>query len=332
MRLIESNVEIIKEDNPLKKIELAGRTCYKSESNITDDSAIRFVKNLIKNNHTAMLEHATFVFELINPSYDYDFSHYIPTKNPILCEINKFLNTTNITINSVSLKEQIITKKNRVLVSGNLRAINESGIEILLYALYNYNPALVYNEEFNLTFKPSTAEEVKKDCRIVNLNDYSGLTEKEYKAHTYTTMRFTCDRGVTHELVRHRLFSFAQESTRYCNYSKEKFGNGDLTFIKPANYDEWNESNKSIFTNYLETVENTYKSMSSNGLKPDNTRAILPNALKTEIVVTGNEEEWEHFFDLRSRGTTGKPNPDMKKVADMALELYYKKKIRRSKL
>jgi thymidylate synthase (FAD) len=110
-----------------------------------------------------------------------------------------------------------------------------------------------------------------------------------------TTVRFVCDRGVSHEFVRHRVFSFTQESTRYCNYSKDKFGN-ELTFIEPC----W-ELRGSNFISMLEIVERAYIELTNiRGWKAQQARAILPNSLKTELIMTGFESDWEHFFMLRT--------------------------------
>lgn len=139
--------------------------------------------------------------------------------------------------------------------------------------------------------------------------------------HGSISMTFICDRGVSHELVRHRLFSFCQESTRYCNYSLEKFGQ-EITFIEPlffqegtAVYDLWRET--------LEQVEEAYLLMLDNGCSPQEARSVLPHSLKTEIVVTGNIREWRHFFNLRKFGRAGAPHPQVKQVADMAWDLAY---------
>lgn len=143
------------------------------------------------------------------------------------------------------------------------------------------------------------------------------------------TVRFVCDRGVSHEFVRHRVFSFAQESTRYCNYSKDKFGK-EITFIAPSWMDntsfenvdnylhkrEFDMSFGSInLVNALSQCELCYLSMINKGLKPQQARAVLPNALKTELVMTGFVSDWKHFFDLRAIGTTGQPHPQAKELA-----------------
>ena len=168
----------------LKTIERAGRTCYKSEDKITEDSASKFVRMLVKRNHHAMLEHAP----------------------------------------SISIK-------------------------------------------------------------------------------------FICDRGVSHEIVRYRLFSFAQESTRYVNYSGK-----EMEFIKPCFWDS--DNNGELYLEwYMLCVEaeRVYKQMIEWGAKPEQARSVLPNSLKTEIIVTGNVREWMHFFKVRIASAA---HPQMREIAE----------------
>ena len=129
--------------------------------------------------------------------------------------------------------------------------------------------------------------------------------------------------GVCRELLRHRKFSFANESTRYCNYSKSKFG-GELTFITPTWYTGGNGINDkecsmdSEFELSCEEAEKSYLRMISWGATPQEARQVLPLATKTELVMTGFADDWRHFFSLRLRGTTGKPHPDMQYLAQLA--------------
>ncbi len=115
--------------------------------------------------------------------------------------------------------------------------------------------------------------------------------------HEKITVRFICDRGVSHEIVRHRIASFSQESTRYCNYSGDKFGN-ELTFIEPCFWDK-NSDKYNLWVGTLKTIEKNYLSLIEMGARPEEARSILPNSLKTEIVVTMNLREWRHFFRMR---------------------------------
>ena len=116
--------------------------------------------------------------------------------------------------------------------------------------------------------------------------------------HASISVRFITDRGVTHEMVRHRLCAVAQESTRYCNYANDKFGN-ELTFIKPVFWNFDVEIYK-VWLRAMQFSENTYLAMIKMGAKPQEARSVLPNSLKTEIVITANLREWRHIFYLRS--------------------------------
>lgn len=124
------------------------------------------------------------------------------------------------------------------------------------------------------------------------------------------TVRFVTSNGIAREFTRHRVFSFAQESTRYCNYTNQaKFGN-ELIYIH--NSDEINIEQKDVY----ERIERCYKNLIANGMKPQMARDILPLALKTELVMTGFVSDWGYFFDLRAKGTTGAPHPDAKALAE----------------
>lgn len=130
--------------------------------------------------------------------------------------------------------------------------------------------------------------------------------------HYSFSVKFICDRGVSHEIVRHRVASYAQESTRYCNYSN---GNvGDVTFIRPCFFTE----NSVEMDNWVDScmkAEQLYKDFILIGRTPQEARSILPNSLKTEVVMTANLREWRHFLSLRACGSTGKPHPQMLEVA-----------------
>lgn len=125
--------------------------------------------------------------------------------------------------------------------------------------------------------------------------------------HGYLTVKFICDRAVSHELVRHRMASFAQESQRYCNYSQGRFG-GDVTFLQPWWLDE-DDMAWRIWRNACIDAEETYFKMLDLGYAPQNARLILPNCTKTEIVVTANWREWRHILQLR---TAEDAHPDMR--------------------
>ena len=277
MKLIKPSVEIIKQEkydllHVFKFIELAGRTCYKSENKITEDSASEFVDRMIKSGHGAMLEHGTIyltipVSDISNPIiYKYILNSYSKI----------FIDFTN----------SYITTNYRVLIENNW------------------------------------------------LDDLKYISEP-YLFHTKrTTVKFICDRGVSHEFVRHRVFSFAQESTRYCNYSKDKFNN-ELTFIIPCWIKDLKESSYYAYCEYHHSKndaskrwfdscmssEFVYTNLIEEGWKPQEARSILPNSLKTELIMTGFDSDWQNFFKLRCAPNA---HPQAKELADMLKDKFNK--------
>ena len=145
--------------------------------------------------------------------------------------------------------------------------------------------------------------------------------------HEAVTVRMICDRGVTHEIVRHRIASYSQESTRYCNYAGDKFGS-QITVIDPAGgftYDHDNEKDRARYAVWKEAMENAEKSyfrMIELGATPQEARAVLPNSLKTEIVITMNLRSWRNFFRLRCDDHA---HPQMREVAGIALKVFQEK-------
>ena len=138
--------------------------------------------------------------------------------------------------------------------------------------------------------------------------------------HVSITFKIICDRGITHEIVRHRLASYSQESSRYCDYSADKFG-GELTFIKPCYWNE-NEENYLLWLETMQTLEKNYLAMRKAGARPEQARAILPNSLKTEIFMTANLREWRHFLKLR---TSKRAHPQMRQIALKIFEILNEK-------
>lgn len=132
--------------------------------------------------------------------------------------------------------------------------------------------------------------------------------------HAYLTARIICDRGVSHEIVRHRLANYCQESTRYCNYSKDKFGN-EIAVVEPI-YLECDSDAWYLWRDACKYAEEAYFDLLNAGCSPQEARAVLPNSLKTEVVMTANLREWRHFFRLR---TAPAAHPQMREVAVMLL-------------
>lgn len=292
MKLIKPNFEIWEQPAGLegvyKQIEKVGRVCYKSEDKITEGSAKPFVDRMIKSGHGAMLEHGTVYLAM-------------PMETILPIEANGWGKYTKNPY-SKGFKVCEVDGQKRVAVTTNLRVLVENGW----------------------------------------LDDLKYICEPTEFHERRITVHFVCDRGVSHEFVRHRVMSFAQESTRYCNYSKDKFGN-ELTFIKPCwlNIEERHYTWKETFVDrYIDTsspvedqyiaslliAEQDYLGYLKQGWTPQQARAILPNSLKTELVVTGFTSDWNHFFDLRARGITGAPHPQAKELAEPLMKEFIARK------
>ena len=163
--------------------------------------------------------------------------------------------------------------------------------------------------------------------KIPELMKGVGKGVKSFLEHEAVTVRFICDRGVTHEIVRHRIASYSQESTRYCNYTSDKFGN-EITVIDIAggfSYDLNQESDRKkyeIWKRSMEESEKAYFELLDAGATPQEARSVLPNSLKTEIVITMNLRAWRNFFRLRVDKAA---HPQMREVATLALREFKEK-------
>ena len=157
-----------------------------------------------------------------------------------------------------------------------------------------------------------TGDSAGKFIRMILASGHESVLE-----HEKISVRVVCDRGVTHEIVRHRMASYSQESTRYCNYSKDKFG-AELTFIKPCYFEEGSEKYR-LWTEAMEQAEKAYFALLDAGARPEEARGVLPNALKTELVMTMNIREWRHFFKLRC---SQRAHPQMRELAGMILNAF----------
>lgn len=272
MRYIDASCEIIEQEPGVtgiyKQIERAGRTCYKSEDKITDDSAESFVNRMIESKHYAMLEHGTVYLY-----FKHNVQDGIDMGDPFDISLNLTLNRFTVHNSNFDTHETFYTTNLRVLVEN----FPEDWKEILKAHCVDYDDRFIRRP----------------------------------------TVKFICNRQVSHEFVRHRVFSFAQESTRYCNYTKDKFNN-ELTFIEPI----WSKKDKGAheqLTSALRYAETYYKFLINSGWKPEQAATVLPNAIKTELIITGVMPDWVHFFDLRALGKTGKPHPQ---AQELALPLY----------
>lgn len=269
MNIVEPSFVEIDLNHPYKMIERVGRVCYKSENLIKEGSELVFTKKILSFNHGSVLEHAYLVFEVLDKDLFYKLKEFNP----------KFL---------------VFTDSSKLLISGNFRAFYE------LYLNYDnkeYYPLYAYLENLFSDIYPSKYKDYYKDGLFKKLtkSELISLPKEEKDVHLSITILFTTDRGVSHELVRHRLASYAQESTRYCNYSKDKF-NHSISFIKPRGI---NEEQEKIWLKAMEEAESNYFALLEKGAKAEMARSVLPNSLKTEIVCTCTLNEWKHIFNLR---------------------------------
>lgn len=146
----------------------------------------------------------------------------------------------------------------------------------------------------------------------------AGIIKRGHEAvleHCSFTVKFICDRGVSHEIVRHRLAAYCQESTRYCNYSKGGFGE-EITVIKPCFWDE-TDLKYAAWANLCSNAEDAYIDLVRSGATPQEARSVLPNSLKTEVVMTADIREWRHFLKLRCSPAA---HPQMREVALILLD------------
>lgn len=285
MRLIKPSFEIWEQDKPniklgmlgspakkpayllpiYKQIEKAGRTCYKSEDKITEDSCWEFVDRMVASKHYAMLEHGTVYLTIVIPKKAWN--HVI---------IDKYYHNPYSKCNNTFDDNDYY-----YYITTNLRVIAEN----------NWWDDLQY---------------------------ISTPTEHHEKR---ITVKYTTNIQVYKEYTRHRVMSWAIESTRYCNYFKEKFGHS-VNFVYPC----WlKEDEVEEFEQDLTTIENIYFKWIEKGWQAQQAATFLPQATKAEVIMTGFISDWQHFLDLRALGTTGAPHPQAKELAYPLYEEFIKR-------
>lgn len=316
MKVIKAGYERIDDkrfSNPLQKIERIARICYKSEDKITSDSYKKMTKVLLDRQHLAMFEHASLTFEV--DSQTYEAVGYL---------INDLMRFTGLPIaegpvNNCRLKLTFTVVSGgdiRYIISGNIRAFYEfflkaAEADVMLYDIKQLYVAVNQQVDyiFNIDGYDNTWE---RPGSIDLITDYSKLSDKERLIHETFTVIFTCDRGVTHELVRMRDASFAQESTRYCNYQLGRFGN-EITVIKPLFVEEGTYEYAQWYS-AMSNAEMSYNNLIAAGATPQEARSVLPPSVKADIAVTANLYEWRHIFNLRACDATGPAHPQMKEI------------------
>ena len=328
MKFMYSEVTKLSDTNPYKLVEKIGKICYKSESNITSDSYMKFIRNLITRKHFAMLEHGRVTcqvtfntnaissvieskinsiyseFQSLPKCYIYVYHNYSHVEIIISCSLSHLYNNKWIDENKYPIRTSLLSAiRHYCEYTYGLSAENtyEFGVE------YEFNTTDAYSIKFIKTIKD--IEDADKKFNILEIQD---------KLNT-TSLKFICDRAVSHELVRHRL-AIAQESQRYCGYDKLKFGNC-ITFMLPSqfyNKEKWSRKACRTFLHSCKVSEKLYFMLRKLGMKPEIARTVLTNAVKTEVVLTGTSDEWRHFLDMRYHQTTGSVHPDMLEIAYLA--------------
>lgn len=312
MKIVSPNVELLRQEPGLegifKQIELAGRTCYKSEDQINKVSSKFFVERMIESGHNAMLEHGTvyltFVINNNNRDKEVHFSWYQDNAKAKIWEVFSYVQCLFLgnKYSVVKLSQNKDYTETTMCITTNYRVIVENGWEGIM-------------------------------------NEF--LSEPTVHHERRISLKFTTNIGVTREGNRHRVNSIAEESTRYCNYSKDKFDN-QVTYCKPAwisqqdidvyneeairgnfSFDDARDDFKciSIYLDCLFMCQRAYNNLIKYGWKPQQAREVLPLATKSEIVYTASVSDWKHWFDLRLYGTTGKPHPNMLEVSEKASKL-----------
>lgn len=325
MKIINPSVEYIPQSNNTLKgiyeqIEKAGRTCYKSEDKITKDSAEAFVHRMIESNHTAMLEHGTVFMKMTIDNYNRNeilkFPWYCKNKPTKFQEIFGYVQS-----------------------------------------LFMFNPYSVVNIHHNRD-TDTTVMCITTNYRVIIENGWSDIMNEiicePTPEHTpRITLKFTTNIGVTREGNRMRANSIAEESTRYCNYTKEKFGSElnicppvwiskELGMLETLDESEWmnhieyaikdgknpDTANEDAIVWYCMAIafaQVVYRNLIRLGWKPQQAREVLPLATKSDVVYTAFPHQWRHFFDIRLFGKTGVPHPNMQYIAGLARDLLCEK-------
>lgn len=334
MKIIKSSVKILDNDWSVKGIfravERAGRTCYKS----VGTRYFRLVEepeNSLKSNLIKRAQNDSRV--VCKKGADFDPAYYISIPNKFINDYSTIEQFDEETFEDSPYYENLTAEDfvNRLVESKHGAMLEHGTVYLKIsdirsdrqyihpakgeymdnkYSIVNTKIEGPANAQYIVTYVTTNLRVLVENNWLDDLKYVCEPTEYHAKR---VTAKFICDRGVSHEIVRHRVMSFAQESTRYCNYSKDKFGQ-ELTFIEPA----WEFPSSDIinikerFEAILGEAEANYMELITLGFKPQEARAVLPNALKTEIVVTAFIEDWKHFFELRCDSAA---HPDIRKLA-----------------
>lgn len=318
----------------LKYLEKIGRICYKSEDRITDESCIQFCRNIRNRKHWAILEHYVFVLSINKEDYEdlIDLS-YVNTcmydgSNEYIDKI-KFINITN-------WNDAVINNhpKLEYVVSGSATAFNKlwncgyynTAIENICGFLYNYFPEIMMKPD-----KYTSSNKIKDDISFISREELKSMPNEMRILHDTLSVKYITDRGITHEIVRSRPCSYAQESTRYCNYNKRGYqiiipnwinetdqkllldNKKFLSYIN--NIDENNlclNPDTYIYIKSIIDVISSYDKLTKSlSWSPQQARHLLPHGIKAEIIQTARLIEWKHFFSIRCQNDV---HPQMREL------------------
>ena len=293
VKIVEVSTEIyhLEElDDICTHIERCGRTCYKSENLITQETAVPFITGILKSGHESVIEHANVIFSM-----------------PDISANHKIFEMRDVRGLNVSREKDKADGVLKIVVSGNMRALRDLarqyGVHDFLYAI---GLPIFYIEENHVPqFSGIRIEGVQK-------SRFSEL-------HNYLSTHSICDVGAYKDVTRHRLASFSIESTRYCNYSKGKFGS-ELTMIEPCNIEKGSE----MYAEWLKCmnmIEDAYMKMAALGAKGDQLRMLLPHSSKADMIMSANVTEWKHIFRLRCHSAA---HPSVRAVMKKILAECYK--------
>lgn len=292
--------EYFQQGRIIEQIERCGRVCYKSEDRITAESAIPFIRGIIKRGHESVIEMANLVLDVSSDKVDafYEFFRIIPR----FCQASQISDT-------------------RFIISGNPRSFRDLARRFPDFSLI---AAIRQEIERNhpIFFEDMTPIEIRTDyidARLMTPEEVDKLETGLLIKHRTLLAHITVNRAVTHELVRHRVASYLQESQRYCRYGEKRFG-GEVAFIKPCFFEEGSEE-YAVWEAAMKETERIYLELLKT-VSPQAARTVLPNSCKTEIMVHANLEEWQHIFRLRASKAA---DPSMREIMLMMLPDFRKR-------
>lgn len=308
MKVVEQNVfyeerpEMWDEDSVIEFISRIASVCYQS----SPKAPKKLVETLIKSGHLSVLEHVYVAFMV-----DKAYWQYICDISLSIKEYHRFIHVVK---NEYNPGYCLVVLSHRVI------------LEILAkFSVGDYFCGCVcgvVGEKLPSIYPDIEWECLKKDEEVFFPITVKGIKDIDEGLIPYT-FRFITNRGITHELVRHRMMSYTQESTRYCNYSNGKFGE-EITVILPYIPDDGEYDYGHMYSSWqaaMEEAEKSYLLLLHQGFPPEIARGALPHDVKAEIYVTGLRYQWEHIIDLRLRETTGKVHPQMKELLSMVVAL-----------